>query len=501
MRVLSQRLDPPEVSLPAAVVFALLIAASLIIALIPLNFAIAVVLGTIALTLVLVRVDFGIYLTIFAVPFGSLKEIPIGPASLSVTEFLIPLVFIGWVLKLIAQRDARVRFTPLFPFLVLFMAVLILSATISRDLALSTKELLKWTEFTLLFLVVANVMTGRRQIAAIVVLLLLATSMEAFHGWYQFLFRKGPDGFLIGGVFLRAFGTFGQPNPYAGYLGLTLPLLLGLLVGTRWNLSMRIDRGFVALMTGTIIILAALLMSFSRGALIALAIAFAVMLALRSRQPLVFLLTGILIISVFAFLAVLGLLPTEATNRLATLAEYFGLFDVTKVVLTPENWAIVERMAYWQSAWEMFKDHWIIGIGIGNFSAYYPEYAYPGWASGAMGHAHNYYLNLLAETGLPGFFAYIAFMVAVFIFALRTVARLETTDPPFCRTAPGGWNWFSQPYPLALGLMGVLVALSIHNFFDVLYVHGMAVQLGLILGLLFVLNAIPGEKGARDRTD
>jgi len=37
---------------------------------------------------------------------------------------------------------------------------------------------------------------------------------------------------------------------------------------------------------------------------------------------------------------------------------------------------------------------------------------------------------------------------------------------------------------LALGIVGILTYLAIHNLFDDLYVHGMTAQLALLLGML-----------------
>jgi hypothetical protein len=41
-----------------------------------------------------------------------------------------------------------------------------------------------------------------------------------------------------------------------------------------------------------------------------------------------------------------------------------------------------------------------------------------------------------------------------------------------------GWYW-----GIALGVLGVLVHLSVHNFFDNLYVHDMYLQVAILLGV------------------
>jgi O-antigen ligase len=49
-----------------------------------------------------------------------------------------------------------------------------------------------------------------------------------------------------------------------------------------------------------------------------------------------------------------------------------------------------------------------LGVGFGNYEAAYPQYRLMSWPF-ALGHAHNYYLNLLSETGVAGLAAYLLF--------------------------------------------------------------------------------------------
>ncbi|MGE5138822.1 MAG: hypothetical protein ACM3JD_05110, partial [Rudaea sp.] len=62
---------------------------------------------------------------------------------------------------------------------------------------------------------------------------------------------------------------------------------------------------------------------------------------------------------------------------------------------------------------------------------------------------------------------YLALWGAIFWLAWRTVRR--TKGP-----AQG----------IAAGALGVLIALSVHNLFDNLFVHSMQMQVGITLGLI-----------------
>ena len=79
---------------------------------------------------------------------------------------------------------------------------------------------------------------------------------------------------MLFGRYMRAYGTFAQPNPYGGYLGMLLPLACAILL-TRWGRrgpgrlrSLWGDRVLWLLSLASFATMfAGLIMSWSRGAL------------------------------------------------------------------------------------------------------------------------------------------------------------------------------------------------------------------------------------------
>jgi O-antigen ligase len=184
----------------------------------------------------------------------------------------------------------------------------------------------------------------------------------------------------------------------------------------------------------------------------------------RARTLIIPLVGGVVLV---VGLAMLGLLPPNLASRITSVTDNFGIFDVRYVPPTSENFAVVERMAHWQAGWYMLLDHPILGVGAGNYPAAYAEYYLPGWQE-PLGHAHNYYLNMAAETGLPGAAALVLLLVVVYRSILAGL-----------RQQPEG----SFGRAILAGLLASLVVLTVHNLFDNLLVHGMQVQVGLLLGL------------------
>src|SRR5207302_11482449 len=155
-------------------------------------------------------------------------------------------------------------------------------------------------------------------------------------------------------------------------------------------------------------------LSQSRGAWLGAVVATVCLLLVWSRFTRRLLIPGALGGALALALAVSGLLPAAILDRLAQTIEYFGVFDVRTVEVTSENWAVVERMAHWQAGWYMFVDHPWLGVGAGNYAAAYPQYFVGSWRE-ALGHAHNYYLNILAELGIIGGSALLFFVVTAFM--------------------------------------------------------------------------------------
>ena len=441
-------------------------------ALLPLKLATVLGLGGLLTVALFLRPHWGLYLLPLAVPFGSLLEVPFGPVRIGAAEALVLIALGAWLAQMAAGRKAQVARAVLTVPFVAFGAVALLSLHNAISLSGSLKELLKWAELAGIYLMVVSV-CGRDRIKPIVGLILLAGALQALVGVAQSALGLGPEGFLFplgGRQVMRAYGTFGQPNPFGGYMALAFCLAYGMLTGEGVGPGMR-----SLALGGAVFAGLGLLLSLSRGAWLGTVFAFMVMVALWNWRRVALLLLLALVAA--AGMALAGgqalTIFSFALERSTGFLSYFTFGDVRGVVPTPETWALIERLAHWQAAWEMFADHPWLGVGIGNYAAAYPSYALPLWED-PLGHAHNYYLNILAETGSVGLVSYLALVVGTFWLAWRS----WTVAKGFRRA-------------VAVGALGLLVAFSVHSLFDNLYVQGMNIHLGMVLGVVEVI----GRKG------
>ena len=338
-------------------------------------------------------------------------------------------------------------------------------------------ELIKWVQILLLYLFISDHITPRRLPWLLSILLLIGLFQASVGAWQFGLRGEGPDHFAIlslGEHFYRAYGTFEQPNPYAGYLGLTLSVAMGALWGgvSKWINGEREGEWprILLYLISTIAIFAALGMSWSRGAWLGFGAAGLAMAFALPRDTRWGLLLVAALVAIGLGLYAIDVIPPSLAARLTNFVQDVHLEDVRGMPINDANYAVVERLAHWQAALEMLRYNLWTGVGFGCYEAAYSQFALINWPV-ALGHAHNYYLNIAAETGLIGLAAYLLLWGAVFWQTWRLTRRADG----FLRG-------------VAIGLLGAWTHLSTHHFLDNLYVNNVHLHIGVLLGLLTLIT-------------
>lgn len=443
--------------------------AAVAFAVLPLKWSAAFVGAAIVVVATALRPQVGVLLIVVTVPYGSLIRISAGVASLGLTEAAVFLVLGSWFLRAMAGYGNRLGTEPLTIPLIVFVGALCLSLPSALSLEHSAVELIKWLEVVAVFVLVSAEIHGRW--ARWVLAVFLATgAMTAMHGISQFLSGTGPESFLLFGRFVRAYGPFDQPNPFGGYLGLCLPLAMGLIGTAVLRKQDRLRAWWLVLGGGAGgLMLGAVIMSWSRGAWLGVvASTLAICVALLMRSARAWLWAGLAAVVLALAFLVTGPWSVDrfASERFGDLTPYLGIEDVRALEITDENYAVIERLAHWQAALGMWSSHVLLGVGLGNYEVAYPQFALPAWPE-PLGHAHNYYLNIAAEAGLVGLTAFLALCGAALVQAWRAA-----------RHASG------LMLGVALGALGAMVHLGVHSLFDNLFVHGIYLHLAILLGLL-----------------
>lgn len=431
----------------------LILAASLAVALLPPALSILALVGVVAVLAFLTRPMLGLYALLFAVPFESVKSLSAGGLNVTVTNLVAFCVAGSWLAWCATQQRVMHGPTPWLRALLIYGLVMAVSISQATNFALSLKEMLKWGQMLFTYMVGVTLVRTRGDLRRLLIILFVAVLAESAVGVAQTILHAGPSSFARGG-FLRAAGTFDQPNPFAGYLNMTFPLAVALLA---YRVFPRGPLWLVVAATG-----GGILVSLSRGAELASICALVIMAAIalpRSRPLIGF---GIIVLGIIIAAGGIGLVPSTITN---SLAEQFGVANVDVANPSPDNWAVAERLAHMESGLAMFADHPILGVGIGNYPAAYPKYRVADVWQNALGHAHNFYINIAAEAGIIGFAAFAFLLVSALVICVRGYRRAKR---PFDRA-------------VALGALGVVVTIVVHSFFDDVFVHSMEVQWAMVM--------------------
>ncbi len=269
---------------------------------------------------------------------------------------------------------------------------------------LTKVELLKWCAYLVLFFLAVQALRTPEEARGVVWYLVVLGFCVALFGIVQHLTSNGRLYWLrelrYGGII---FGPYVNRNHFSGLMELLLPLGMALLFarGVR-----RDQMPLVGLFT--LVPVGALFLAASRGGIVSFVVEIAVLTALLFALPGGK--TRMAAVLVFVVLAGGVLLWLEAGEFLDRFTDF------------ADNLTRDRRLVMAQDAWRIFRDHPWMGAGLGTLVTVYPRYE--SFYDGKLAvHAHNDYLELLAEMGMAGGLAALVFLVLLFRFALVRLSR------------------------------------------------------------------------------
>ena len=312
-----------------------------------------------------------------------------------------------------------------------------------------------------------------------IVVIATAQAVLAVIGLYTPL---GIYGFFARGP--RAVGTFSSGNSLGGFLALSLPPTLAMtqLAFIRAFRHVQIRRSRIlhdatredyCLMTAVLWILAAiaqaiaLLLSGSRGAIIAAAVAMGFLCVWflfnrdgGSGHQRLSSTAGILT-------ALLLVLAIGAGGTYAFTVVRLKALDAASEVALP-------RTEIWKGAVRLAGAH-PFGIGPGGFPSAYTRFQPQGFGGHRVYHAHNDYLEIMVETGIPGLLLLMLSMGLLLVATARRLLRPQQGDSVWlrrsallsvvagCLHAVVDFNLTSRPGVAALFFCLMGVAVSRHH--------------------------------------
>lgn len=378
------------------------------------------------------------------------------PFSISLIEISFTCMLVFWIAKRAMDYKRQTSLVKVFqPMkselnlpIAAFIIIALLSALNSVSLGLSFKGFfLKLIEGALIYFITIETIADESKLNGILRVLFLSMTLIGADAIFQLI--TGMD-------FIRQFsasrmirGSFGTPNGFGGWLLIMIFLALSLSCSrkniwlvdfsehSRFERTLRIVSWFL---TGLLIV--CLVLTYSRGAWMAVVLALIFMGVLKGKKLFV-IITVIPVIVFFIFqYAIKGTL----------------------------SWGV--RVCLWREALQMIEDFPLLGTGINTYAHIGSRYAIPG---GGGVYPHNCYLQMAAETGLLGLGAF-AWMVIVLF--KTSVANLKMINDSFYKT-------------LLTGMLTGLFGFFAHSFVDTnIYTRQLGTLMWVMMGLIVAVQKI-----------
>jgi putative inorganic carbon (HCO3(-)) transporter len=244
-------------------------------------------------------------------------------------------------------------------------------------------------------------------------------------------------------------------NVLAGLLVIALPLFVALSLRSGWSKSPWPRR---LCLLGSLLLFVVLVLTQSRGGYMAAAIALALVTGLR--WPRLFWGGPVVLAGAVAVIFWLG--PNQVFEAIGADSTFGGASF---------------RVEMWTNSLYALSDFVFTGIGIGTFRQVMPL-LYPFLLispdNASFVHAHNLYLQIGLDLGLPGLVAWLALIINVFALLIPVLRRRDRI----------------LQWTLASGVLGGLVAMLVHGFLDAVtwgtklaFYPWLLIALAVLLGL------------------
>ncbi|HMV51131.1 MAG TPA: O-antigen ligase family protein [Blastocatellia bacterium] len=412
--------------------------------------------------------------------FAVLAYGTVEPWSLALFELNALLVAVLLAVRFVFQPEAgwgdwRMAL-PLVAWLAFGAAQMAFSLTLDKQ---ATKEAsVKLLALTIYFLAaLATLRRSERRKKALIVLTIFGFAVSLFAILQRLTYNGKMYWVRPVSAYIAPFGPYGNYNHFAGMVELLLPLPLAYLLFSKINLEQRLLWLFSVVMMSL-----ALVLSLSRGGLLALGIELAVLMPAARWDRLQSVRAGE---QARAFSTVgNGLILGGALTAVALLALWIGYEPLSKRFGTVRQgageYSLVTRTEYWRGAWQMFLDHPVAGVGLGAFPTAYPAYGRSSVRNERLEQAHNDYLQLLADTGLIGGLIGLWFLIELLRRARKQLGALRHLRSADRAMLLGG-------YVAALGI-------GVHSFLDFnLQIAANALLFLLVVALAATIDFKPDE--------
>jgi len=429
--------------------FALAVGIGVAVYILPLSLSTGALLGIFLFGISFLRLEIPMLVAIFLIPLQSqISEKFYLGEGLNPFNFVLLVILSAWIAQAACPRPGgqtlrgrALRWSPMiFVIGAFWIAVLVglwrsMHTVGAFFFSAGLNPAKRWITPMLLFFPVAFSSLEKRQIRLLVgamAVAVLITSLWTLQTFQSLNFDHYSHAARIGGPFGK-----GGANDLAAFFTYYLPVFLSLALFQRkiWA------RGLLLALSGVLIL--TVLFCYSRGAYMGLLASLLFMGAIKARKLLVILLLIALSYKIW--------LPSSVEERVEMTSQRLFQENERGIVSSPASFesrfekSTATRLRIWKGALRMLADHPVLGVGFLAFGQFITQYA----PINRPMDAHNMYLRVACELGLPGLLVFLCLWGIPFYMAWGLYRQ---TQEPFSKA-------------LALGLMASLVSIIVVNVF------------------------------------
>ncbi len=374
------------------------------------------------------------------------------PLSLPISSGFLGLGALLWLGKIILKRQLDFKSTPFDIGIAALVLLAAASIWFSPDPGFSFYNYYNLMgRYILIYYLVVNNISSKSQVKSLIWVMLASATVVTVYGFYQYLFAvnisavEWVDGEQFPDLKLRVFSTMENPNLLAGLLVTMMAMGSGIGFKSE-DIKTKMILFFLVILFGTCLVL-----TYSRGAWLSLLAVIGVYGILCNRK-------------IFWLLL---LLP------LAMLVGHDAVLERIMSIMNPTDTSSTLRIALWESTIAMIMDKPLLGIGWGAYWLVYPEYDFFLQNENVkIFHAHNMYLNIAAEIGIPGLIVFLGIMYGHIRIALNVLR--ETLE-----------NWSAG---VLLGILAAMGGIIVNGLTDyVMFNIQLSMLYWLLNGLVIVI--------------
>jgi O-antigen ligase len=331
--------------------------------------------------------------------------------AISVIHMVTLIALTAFLLEKSLKWDWKWIKTPLDIPILCLLVFCLLSSVFSANRYTSLWSFILLLNYIIIYYLIIQTFRTREHLRHLIGVIVFVTAFLATFGivkkfganpfpWWNYDIGLNPD-------LAMSSSTFGNPNHFAGYLSMAIPLMLGL-----FFTGINGGKLFLSILL-TLLMMAALILSISRGGWVSAAVGLAFMIAallinqyLKGKTMVLIVLVGLF------FLTFIALSNRPVIHELLTIKQ------------ASKDSSLQSRVQVWHKTLDMIRDYPWLGTGPGTFSTMFTQYQPPGFTVRYF-MTHNDYLHFISETGIPLIVLMVWMIIGLYLKGMTKLSNLS----------------------------------------------------------------------------